>query len=180
MWGSGCGGAGRQSTAKPAIGTVGAPAFVINAAKHRAAFATFGESAGRAERAAIVRELHNYYGAVAEGHFEHGCSLLSQKDRARVANTQSMDGGSIEHRCGGRLGEVLTRTSAKGSERLQFTVASVKEVRLKGNEGYVVFTTVARPATQEALSVIREGGSWRIAVGIALPISFTTPAALVQ
>lgn len=181
MWGLGCGGSGRQATTKPAISTVGAPNFALGAAaKHGAAFAAFGESAGHVARAAIIRELHNYYGAIAEGHFERGCSLLTQKDRARIANTGSMDSSVIEHSCGKRLGEVLTKTSARGNGRTQFTVASVKEVRLVGDEGYVVFTTVARPAVQEALGVMREGGSWRIAVGIALPISYMTPAALLQ
>lgn len=181
MWGLGCGGSGRQAMTKSAISTVGAPNFAVGAAaQHRAAFGTFGESAGHVERAAIIRELHNYYGAVAEGHFERGCSLLSQKDRAKVADTRSADSSVIDHSCGKRLGEVLTKTSARGDERSQFTVASVKEIRLAGDEGYVVFTTAARPAVQEALGVMREDGSWRITVGIALPISFTTPAALLQ
>jgi hypothetical protein len=150
MLGLGCGGSGRQVTTKPAVGTVGDPNFAGGeAAQDRAAFAAFGESAGHVEHAAIIRVLHNYYGAVADGNFEGGCLLLSEKDRAKIANMRSANSGAIEHSCGKRLGEVLTKTSAKGNKRPQFTVASVKEVRLAGDEGYVVFTTVAMPAVRK-------------------------------
>jgi hypothetical protein len=171
----GCGGSGRQATTKHAINTVGGPEFAVVEAQHEEAFARFGESASRIERAAIISELHSYYGALAEGHFERGCSLLSRKARA-AANARGGGSSTVEHSCGKRLGEVLARTIGERSERSQFTVASVKEVRLKGDEGYVVFTTTATPAAQEALSVMREGGNWRLASAIALPILFADPA----
>ena len=125
----------------------------------RLAFWTFGESASRVERAAIIGELHSYYGALAEGDFERGCSLLSRKARAGVTNTLGGDSSAIEHRCGKRLGEVLARTIGERNEHSRFRVAGVKEVRLKGGEGYVVFTTDARPTAREVLSVMREGGA---------------------
>ena len=56
----------------------------------------------------------------------------------------------------------------------------MKEVRLKGNNGYVVFTRVAMSAEQQALSVMREGGRWRLVSAIALPITYASPAALVR
>jgi hypothetical protein len=175
----GCVGSGQQATTKRGVSTPSAPEFAVVEARHEAAFATFGERASRIERAAIIGELQSYYGALAEGHFERGCSLLSQKVRARIANTRGGDSNAIEHNCGKRLGEVLARTIGERNERSRFTVASAKEVRLKGGEGYVVFTTVATPRGQEALSVVREGGSWRLTSAIALPVLFGTPAALV-
>jgi hypothetical protein len=174
----GCGGSGRQATTKRAISTPSAPEFAVVEAQHEAAFAAFGESASRVERAAIISELHSYYGALAEGDFERGCSLLSRKARAGVTNTRGGDSSAIEHSCGKRLGEVLARTIGEHNERSRFTVASVKEVRLKGGEGYVVFTTDATPAAREALSVMREGGSWHFVSPIALPILFGTPPAV--
>jgi hypothetical protein len=176
----GCGGSGRQATTKPAISTTSAPEFAVVEAQHEAAFAKFGESPSRVERAAIIGELHSYYGALAEGHFERGCSLLSRKARAQVANTRGGDSSAIEHSCGQRLGEVLARTIGERSERSEFTVASAKEVRLKGGEGYVVFTTAATSAEQHALSVVREGGTWHVISPIALPILYATPTAVMQ
>lgn len=176
----GCGGSGEQVTANRAISTPRAPEFAVVEAQHKAAFATFGESASRVERAAIIGELHSYYGALAEGHFERGCSLLSRKARAQVTNTRGGDSSAIEHRCGKRLGEVLAKTIGERNERSQFTVASAKEVRLKGGEGYVVFTTAATSAEQHALSVLREGGSWHVISPIALPILYATPTAVMQ
>lgn len=176
----GCGGSGRQATTKRAISTPSAPEFAVVEAQHEAAFATFGESASRVERAAIISELHSYYGALAEGDFERGCSLLSRKARAGVTNTRGGDSSAIEHSCGKRLGEVLARTIGEHNERSQFTVASVKEVRLKGGEGYVVFTTTATSTEQHALSVMREGGSWHVISPIALPILYATPTAVMQ
>jgi hypothetical protein len=175
----GCGGSGQQATTKPAISTPSAPEFAVREAQHEAAFATFGESASHIERAAIISEVHSYYGALADGHFERGCSLLSRQAQARVASTRGGGSNAIEHSCGKRLGEILARTIGERNERSQFTVASVKEVRLRGDKGYVVFTTVAMSAEQQALSVMREGGSWRLASAIALAITYATPAALV-
>jgi hypothetical protein len=176
----GCGGSGQQATTKRVISTPHAPEFAVVEAQHKAAFATFGKSAGRIERAAIISELHSYYGALAEGHFERGCSLLSRKARAQVANTHGGDSSAIEHSCGKRLGEVLARTIGERNERSQFTVASAKEVRLKGGEGYVVFTTTATSTEQHALSVMREGGGWHVISPIALPLLYATPAAVVR
>lgn len=174
----GCGGSGRQATTKRAISTPSAPEFAVVEARHEAAFATFGESASRVERAAIISELHSYYSALAEGDFERGCSLLSRKARAGVTNTSGRDSSAIERRCGKRLGEVLARTIGERNERSRFTVAGVKEVRLKGGEGYIVFTADATPTAREALSVIREGESWYFASPVALPILFGTPPAV--
>jgi hypothetical protein len=177
----GCGSSGRrQAMTKRAISTPSAPEFAVVEAQHEAAFATFGERASHIESTAIIAELHSYYSALAEGHFERGCSLLSRKARAQVANMPGEDSGAIEHSCGKRLGEVLARTIGERNERSQFTVASAKEVRLKGGEGYVVFTTAATSAEQHALSVIREGGSWHVISTIALPILYATPTAVMQ
>jgi hypothetical protein len=174
-----CGGSGRQVTIERTINTVSNPEFAAVEARHEAAFAKFGESANRVERAAIIGALHSYYSALAEGQFERGCLLLSRKASARVANTRSGDSGEIEQSCGKRLGEVLARTLGERNERSQFAVASAKDVRLKGNEGYVVFTSVATPGVQEVLSVMREGGSWRLTSAVALPVQYATPSALV-
>jgi hypothetical protein len=176
----GCGGSGQQATAKRAIRTPSAPEFAVVEAQHEAAFATFGERAGHIERAAIIGELHSYYGALAEGHFERGCSLLSRDARTAVAKMRSGDSNAIEHSCGKRLGEVLATTIGEHSERSEFKVVSAKEVRLKGDEGYVVFTTAATAVEQHALSVMQEGGIWHVISPIALPIIYATPAALVR
>jgi hypothetical protein len=174
----GCGGSGQQGTSKRALSTPRAPDFAVVEARHEAAFAAFGQSASRVERAAIIRELQSYYGALAEGDFERGCLLLSRKARAGVTNGRGGDSRAIAHSCGKRLGEVLARTIGERNMRSRFTVASVKEVRLKGGAGYVVFTTDATPAAPEALSVMLERRSWRFVSSVALPILFGTPPAV--
>jgi hypothetical protein len=174
----GCGDTGNQATISGSRRTTHAPELAIREAQRAAAFAAFGEGASTSERAAISGVLYSYYSAISEGHFERGCSLLSRNARAAVARTRGGHGNANERSCAKRLGEILAKTIGERNERSQFTVVGAKEVRLKRGEGYVVFTTAATGLEQHALSVIREGGNWRVTSPIALPIIYAVPAAL--
>jgi hypothetical protein len=141
------------------------------AARRREAFATFGEPADRAEYASIVGELREYYGLLANARFERACSLLSRSARTGIAKFAGNSGDASQRGCARRLTAIFARTVPVRAGRPEFRVVSAKEVRLKGNEGYVVFTTTAIPAEGLALSVVREGGHWRVASPIALPLA---------
>ncbi len=147
------------------------------AARRRAAFATFGAPASRAEYVFIVSELRRYYGLLAYSRFERACSLLSTNARTGIGKAAGNSGDSSEHSCAKRLAGIFAMTVPVRHGRPEFKVVSVKEVRLKGNDGYVVFTTIATPVEGLALSLVREGGRWRVASPIALPLADASPSA---
>jgi len=140
-------------------------------ARRREAFATFGEPANHTEYAVIVGELYKYYSLLADARFERACSLLSRSARTGIAKTADNSGAVSERGCAKRLAEIFAMTVPVRHGRPEFRVASVKEVRVKRSVGYVVFTTVAIPVEGQALSVVREGGRWRVTSPIAVPLA---------
>ena len=140
-------------------------------ARRREAFATFGEPANHTEYAVIVGELHKYYSLLADARFERACSLLSRSARTGIAKAAGNSGAASERGCAKRLAEIFAMTVPVRHGRPEFRVVSVKEVRVKGSVGYVVFTTIAIPVEGQALSVVREGGRWRVTSPIAVPLA---------
>lgn len=148
------------------------------AARRRKAFATFGEPASRAVHVVLVGELHKYYGLLADAQFGRACELLSKGARARIAKAAGNSGKVGEHECADRFAKMFAMTAPVRHGRPEFRVVNTKEVRLKGSEGYVVFTALATPTEELALSVVREGGRWRVASPIALLLADASPSQL--
>lgn len=192
----GCGGSGRQ-VASRGTNSVGSVSIGVSAgnveealrsatraaresasrvARRREAFATFGEPASRTEYAVIVGELYKYYSLLAGARFERACSLLSRSARAGIAKAAGNSGDASERGCAKRLAEIFAMTVPVRHGRPEFRVVNAEEVRLKGSEGYVVFTTIATPTEGLALSVVREDGRWRVASPIALSLADASPS----
>jgi hypothetical protein len=142
-----------------------------HAARRQEAYATFGEPASRTEYTMIVSELRMYYGLLADERFERACSLLSRGALVEIAKVAGNSGDASERGCAKRLAQIFAMTVPVRHGRPEFRVVSAKEVRVKGSEGYVVFTTIAIPVEGQALSVVREGGRWRVASPIAVPLA---------
>jgi hypothetical protein len=147
------------------------------AARRREAFAAFGKPASRTEYVAIVNELHRYYGLLAEARFGPACSLLSRSARTEIAKAAGNSSDARERGCAKRLSKIFAMTIPARHGRPEFRVVSVREVRLKGGGGYVVFTTIAIPSEGQVLSVVQEGGRWRVASPIASPLAYLSASA---
>ncbi len=187
----GCGGSGRQVASRGAgravstsvagrardleealrSATRAARESARRAARRQEAYATFGEPASRIEYTMIVRELRTYYGLLADERFGRACSLLSRSALVGIAKAADNSSDASERGCAKRLAQIFAMTVPVRHGRPEFRVVSVKEVRVKRSGGYVVFTTIAIPVEGQALSVVREGGRWRVTSPIAVPLA---------
>jgi hypothetical protein len=148
---------------------------VLTSSRREAAFANFGTRANPHEHAVIVGELHMYYGALAGAHFARACSLLSARARGRLTHTANQ--ATAARLCGRRLAAVFANTLGIHNEHAQFTLVHTKDVRVKCNDGYVLFSTVAQPKGEQVLGFVRESGRWRVATTIGDSVIYETPSA---
>lgn len=126
----------------------------------------FGAEATAAEREEILAAFHGYLDAIAERNYGTACSRLSSNVHTSL---EAVAPKPLKAKgCEGILPELLAPSAAQIAR--QESNGEVTKVRVEGDRGFVVFK--APGAKRFQMTMVREGGEWKIAIvsaGILVP-----------
>jgi hypothetical protein len=140
----------------------GSEQFIVKGADN--SVQEFGEEASAAEFEQAARTLHGFLDARAERNWAAACDYLSQ-DAAQGAGSAAADsaGSSCATALAALSGKVPSATLRETA------VADVGSLRREGDHGFAIYRGAG--GTVYAISMGREGNTWKVASIAATPLS---------
>jgi len=175
--------AGASTTSPQADGAI--PATLARSAPegdHRAgrfprrggvAIETFGRPADASNAAAIASVVRSYLAALAAHEGARACAVISSSVQSVIAREVARPGPLRGKTCAAAVSVTFKRLTEPASGL--FKVLSVREVRVRGADGYALIRTKATPSEDSVIPVQRKNGVWKIDASFPVPVGIAAP-----